>query len=270
MALAPDFPQRLLIVGCGNMAGAMLHGWIAAGLDPARVDIIDPALRDPPPGARLHAAPPAALAPPDLVLLGIKPQLLDEVAAALAGLDLSAAMLVSILAGVEGARLRRVLPDAGAIVRVMPNMAVRIGKGVLAVHSSEADAAQLGRLTAMLAPLGRVEPLADETLMHAVVALAGSGPAFVYRFIDALGRAGAALGLAEDQAARLALAMVEGSAALAATSDEAPAALAERVASPGGTTRAGLAELDGEDALERLIAATLAAAAQRSRELAGD
>lgn len=119
-----------------------------------------------------------------------------------------------------------------------------------------------------MAPLGLVEWIADESHFDAVTALSGSGPAFLYRFIDALAQGGAALGLPADQAARLALATVEGAALTAAASADAPASLADKVASKGGSTRAGLDVLDADSALETLVAATLAAAEARNRELA--
>ena len=118
-----------------------------------------------------------------------------------------------------------------------------------------------------MAPLGLVEWIEDEGMLHLVAALAASGPAFLYRFIDALGIAGARLGLAPDQSARLALATVEGSALLAAQSGERPDVLADRVASKGGMTREGLNVLDAEEALIRLLTATLDAAARRSVEM---
>ena len=119
-----------------------------------------------------------------------------------------------------------------------------------------------------MAPLGTPEWLADEGQLDAVTALAGSGPAFVYRFIDGLAAAGAELGLQPDQARRLALAMVEGASALAAASPDSPAELARKVTSPGGTTAAGLAVLDKDEALARLVEATLRAARDRGAELA--
>jgi len=121
-----------------------------------------------------------------------------------------------------------------------------------------------------MAPLGTPEWLAGEGLMHAVTALAGSGPAFVYRFIDALASGAAELGLPAEQAGRLALAMVEGAAALAAQSGHSPGELARRVASPGGTTQAGLDALDRDGAFARLIEATLRAARDRSVEMAAE
>jgi len=204
----------------------------------------------------------------DFVLLGVKPQALDEAAPALAGVLAPETILLSILAGTEIASLRARLPSAGAIVRVMPNLAAAIGRSPMGLVGSGCSKAQRERLDQLLAPLGTAEWLADEALMDAVTALAGSGPAFVYRIIDALAAGGAGLGLDPDQARRLAVTMVDGAARLAATTDLSPDELARRVTSPGGTTAAGLAVLDEDAALARLIEATLRAARDRGAELA--
>jgi pyrroline-5-carboxylate reductase len=258
--------NSILIFGCGNMGGAMLAGWLRGGLDPARFTVVDPYLESVPAGVTLLREAPAGQF--GTVILGIKPQMLDEAAPVLAPLAGPGAVLVSMLAGVELASLAARLPDAGALVRVMPNLAVAIGKSPIALFGQGLDEAQRGALDGLMAPLGTPEWLADEGQLDAVTALAGSGPAFVYRFIDALAAAGAELGLEPDQAQRLALAMVEGASALAASSPDSPADLARKVTSPGGTTAAGLAVLDADQAMARLIEATLRAARDRGAELA--
>ncbi|MFO1254424.1 MAG: pyrroline-5-carboxylate reductase [Sphingomonadaceae bacterium] len=260
--------MSILILGCGNMGGAMLAGWLAAGMDPARFTVVDPFLAEAPAGVRLLREVPHSRF--DVVLLGIKPQTLDQAAAALAPAIGEGTVLLSILAGTEIASLAARLPGAGAIVRVMPNLAAAIGKSPLGLHARGLDARGRAAVEALLAPLGTPEWLEREDQLDAVTALAGSGPAFVYRFIDALAAGGARLGLDEDQAQRLALAMVEGAALLAAGADASPAELARRVTSPGGTTAAGLAVLDGDEALLRLVEATLRAARDRGAELAAE
>lgn len=249
---------RLLLVGCGNMAGAMLTRWLAAGLDPAQVTAVSPSGRPMPDGVRSLPAIPDT--PFDTILLALKPQQISQVRDALAGHR--PARLISILAGVEVATLRG-LTGATAVVRAMPNLPVAFGKGVVALHG-DADPA----VEALMAPLGLVEWIADEALFDVVTALAGSGPGFLARYVDAMAAAGAALGLPKDQAARLALAAIEGSAAWIAADGASPAALAERVASPGGSTRAGLNVLDRDDALVRLLTETLRAATIRNAEMA--
>ena len=258
--------DSIVILGCGNMGGAMLAGWLAAGLDPARFTVVDPLLSDAPAGVRLlREVPNEQFA---TVLLGVKPQILDEAAAALAPAITPQTVLLSILAGVELASLAARLPTCSGLVRVMPNLAAAIGKSPIGLYAEGLDAAGHAQVEQLLAPLGTAEWLAHESQLDAVTALAGSGPAFVYRFIEALAAGGAELGLDPAQAQRLALAMVEGGALLAAGSDVAPAELARRVTSSGGTTAAGLAVLDADAALEQLIADTLRAARDRGAALA--
>ncbi len=258
--------RRLWLVGCGNMAGAMLGRWLATGtLDPADVLVVNRGDRALPGGvAQMRSLPDGPL--PDAVLLAMKPQQIDEVAAVhgrrLAGVP----MLISILAGVEEDVLARRFA-ARSVVRAMPNLPVEIGKGVVALHSGSADERDRAAASALMAPLGLVEWIPADRF-NLVTALAGSGPGFLYRYIDAVAAAGAALGLPADMAARLALATVEGAAILAAAADVAPAALADRVASPGGSTRKGLDVLDQDAALVRLLTDTLAAATARNAEMA--
>ena len=209
-----NFGGRLLLVGCGNMAGAMLDRWLAAGLDPASVAIVDP-----------YAAPRAGIAhfaslaewkdagaDADWIMLGMKPQQLGEVAADLAPVATGAVHLLSILAGVSLADLAARFPEAKAQVRILPNLAARIGAGVSAVASAgDADEAAV---TALLTPLGTVVPLADDTAMDLVTAFTGSGPAFVFRLIESYAAAGERLGLSADDALKLAMATFGGSTAL--------------------------------------------------------
>ena len=255
------------LVGCGNMAGAMLARWIATGLDPRRVTVVRPSGAAVADGVRVLTTPPAG-PPPELLLLGVKPQKLDEAAAAFRGVVGPGTTILSILTGVERAAIARRLPGAGAVVRVLPNTPVAIGRGVVLVdHDPASDATARARMAALLAPLGLVQPVADVGAFDAYSALAGCGTAYLYRFVDALAAAGATVGVAPGDAARLALAVVEGAAALAAGSDEAPAALARRVASPGGSTQAGFDVLDRDGALVHLMTDTLNAARARNAEL---
>lgn len=258
---------RLWIVGCGNMGAAMLERWLATGLAPGRVTIVDPDPLVRPDGVNVHDTPELAAGAPDIVLLAVKPQMLATVAATLAPALNSGTILISILAGASLATLRAQLPTAGPIVRAMPNLPVAIGSGVIAVHG-EGTAIEHHRVARLLAPLGAVEWLSSETQFDAVTALSGSGPAFVCRFVEALSAGGAALGLDQAQAARMALATVSGTAALLAARAETPAAMARRVTSPNGTTAAGLAILDDSGDFARRISATLTAATERAIELA--
>ena len=258
--------EHILLVGCGNMAGAMLRGWIASGVDPERFAVFAPAGPALPAGVALLPELPRECVF-DALLLGVKPQLLGNLVAQvepLAGPDVT---LLSLLAGVDLATLADVLPRAAALVRVMPNLAVEIGKAPIALAGRGLDEGGRAALVALMEPLGAPEWV-DEEAFDLVTALAGSGPAFVYRFIDALALAAAELGLPREQADRLALATVEGAAALAAASPHPPGELARRVASPGGMTQEGLDVLDREGALVGLLTETLRAAQDRGEQLA--
>ena len=257
---------RVWMIGCGNMGGAMLRQWIARGtLAADAVDVVNRADRLLPAGVRQARDLPAG-ALPDAVVLAMKPQQLDDVAARFADRLAGVPVLLSILAGVEEAALARRF-RAGALLRAMPNLPVGIGKGVVALDTSRDDPAMRRAVATLMAPLGLVEWVAPAQF-DAVTALAGSGPAFLYRFIDALAAAGVAQGLPADQAQRLALATVEGAGLLASAADVDPGELAERVASPGGSTRKGLDVLDADGALTVLLNETIAAATRRNAEMA--
>lgn len=258
--------DTILILGCGNMGGAMLAGWLAGGVPAERFTVVDPYLPEAPAGVRLLRALPQERF--DAVLLGVKPQLLDDVVPQLAAVLDRGTTLFSILAGVELDSLARRFPAAGAVVRIMPNLAVAIGKAPVALFGRGLDEAGQQAVSALMAPLGTPEWLAAESDFDLVTALAGSGPGFVYRFIDALAAGAARLGLDPDQAERMAVATVEGAAMLAASSPHSPAELARRVASPGGSTQKGLDVLDADSALLRLVEDTLRAARDRNAEMA--
>ena len=257
--------ESILLVGCGNMAGAMLQGWLAAGLRAERFTVADPAERDLPAGVRKLDAIPAA-GRFDAILLGVKPQLLGEIGPQAAPLAGAETVLLSILAGVDLAVLEAQFPRARGVVRMMPNLSAALGKSPIALAERGLDGGGRTAIVELLEPLGTPEWIGEEEF-DLVTALAGSGPAFVYRFIDALGSAAAALGLEEDKARRLALATVDGAAALAASSPHDPAELARRVASPGGVTQAGLEALDDGARLPALLKKTLRAACDRSAEM---
>ncbi len=260
---------RMLIIGCGNMGGAMLAGWLAAGADAADFAVLDPALAHAPAGVALYRSPDEAIAAGgfDAVLLGFKPQQLASLGPGLQGLCGQGVTIYSLLAGITLAQLRAAFPAAAAHVRVMPNLAAAIGKSPVILAEIGLDAAGREAALALFAPLGTALWLDDEAQFDLVTALAGSGPGFVYRFIDALAAAAADLGLERALADRLALAMVEGAAMLAARADAPPATLADRVASPGGMTREGLNVLDKDASLVTLMTATLRATAAKGSAL---
>ena len=259
--------NKLLIIGCGNMGGAMLAGWLAAGLAPTRFEVLDPALETAPQNVTLHRKAP--IAPDhDAVLLGFKPQQLDAIAPQLETLTGTGVTIYSLLAGVELATLKQTFPKAKAHVRVMPNLAARIGKSPVILAQAGLDEDERDTALTFFDVLGTALWLGEEAQFDLVTALAGSGPGFVYRFIDALSGAAQELGLDPQMAGKLALAMVEGATSLAADSDLSPGDLADRVASPGGMTREGLNVLDGDNALKSLLIRTLKATADKGGELA--
>ncbi len=263
-----NFAGRMLLVGCGNMAGAMLDRWLKAGLDPAQVAIVDPFA-----APREGIAQFASLAEwlgsggsADWIMLGMKPQQLGDVAGDLADAVTGETHLLSILAGVSLADLAARFPAAKAQVRILPNLAARIGAGVSAVASlGDADKAAI---TGLLTPLGTVVALDDDTTMDLVTAFTGSGPAFVFRLIESYAAAGERLGLSAEDALKLATATFSGSTALLEGSGEKPGVLVAQVASKGGTTQAGLDVLDADGQLAALMTNVLRAARDRGRELA--
>ncbi|HMG48262.1 MAG TPA: pyrroline-5-carboxylate reductase dimerization domain-containing protein [Allosphingosinicella sp.] len=265
----PLLPGPLWLVGCGNMGGAMLARWLEEGVDPAHVSVIRPSGAPAAEGVRVTTDYPEDEVPA-IVLLAMKPYQLDGVAPALAPILDPETILVSILAGVELASLRARFATPRTIVRAMPNLPVRIGKGVVCLTSDSADLSARALVTGLMATLGHAEWIDEEAHFQLAGHLTGAGPAFLFRFIEALAAAAEGLGLSFDQAERLAIAMVEGAAALAAASDQDPERLARRVASPSGTTEAGLKVLDADHALADLVARTLAASRARGLEMAAE
>lgn len=262
--------QKLLFIGCGNMAGAMLEGWLKAGISPQTFTIFDPADRSYPDGVTALSSLPET-GDFDAIMLGVKPQILAKITPQVEPLAGENTAILSILAGVELETLAAQFPRARAHVRVMPNLAVALGKAPIALAQSGLPQGEQDALMGLMTHLGQPEWVAESDF-DLVTALAGSGPAFVYRFIDALGAGAGELGLDKDQAMRLAIAMVEGAAALAAKSatqlSGSPADLANMVASPGGVTREGLNVLDADQAIFTLMQNCLEAAKDRSAEMA--
>ncbi|HEX7852424.1 MAG TPA: pyrroline-5-carboxylate reductase dimerization domain-containing protein [Sphingobium sp.] len=264
-AALAGWDRPLLLIGCGNMAGAILARWLETGLSPNLVHVVDPARPALANGITVDTALPDSIAPGTFVLIGIKPQHFGGV-----GADLNARLganctVLSIMAGLPLDLVRKSLPNAGRLVRLMPNLPVRTGEGVVLTVAEAPGDEMVNRL---LAPLGLVESLASEADFDLGTALSGCGPAYVYRFIDALTVAASRLGLEEAQAARLALQTVAGAASAVSHSIQSPAAMADAVASPGGMTRLGMDVLDADERLVQLLTDTLRAARDRGAELA--
>jgi pyrroline-5-carboxylate reductase len=268
-------PSSLVLVGAGKMGGAMLEGWLALGVAPGSVTVLDPypsaemkALCEAK-GARLNP-PTSEMRAPETLALAIKPQTFNAAAPEIARLVGVNTLVVSIMAGKTIANIRARLP-AKAIVRAMPNTPAAVGRGVTAAAASaEVTAAQRALAHSMLTAIGRIEWVEDEKLIDAVTAVSGSGPAYVFYLAEALAKAGEAAGLPPGLAARLARSTVEGAGELMFRSaDVPPSKLRENVTSPGGTTAAALAVLMGEEGLEPVLVKAVAAAKRRSEELSG-
>ncbi len=270
-SIRPESP--LVLVGAGKMGGAMLAGWLAAGLDPKAVVAIDPA--PPPDTAALLAAAGIAtradvpLVAARVIVVAVKPQMMAAVLPALAAMAGPGTIVLSIAAGKTIATFTAVFGDV-AVVRAMPNTPAQVGRGITAaVGSPRVTAPDRALVTALLEAVGAVAWLDDEGLIDAVTAISGSGPAYVFHFVECLAEAGERLGLSPELAARFARATVEGAGELLHRSDLAPAELRKNVTSPGGTTAAALAVLAAEDGLVPLIVRAAAAAKRRSEELSG-
>ena len=253
------------------MGGAMLEGWIALGIDPAKIAVLEPEpsrelMKLTARGLRVNPAERAAEA--SVLVIAVKPQVADEVVPALAPRVGPSSVVISIMAGRTLQGLELALPRAG-LIRAMPNLPAAIGRGItVAVPNARVSGRQRDLADRLLGATGAVEWVEDESLLDAVTAVSGSGPAYVFLLAETLAQAGAAAGLPAELAARLARATVCGAGALLEDSALDPAALRQNVTSPGGTTAAALEVLMGEQGLRRLLERAVIAAARRSRELA--
>jgi pyrroline-5-carboxylate reductase len=263
----------IVLVGAGKMGSALLEGWLALGLSPRNVAVLEP---QPTPevaalaarGLRLNPSA-AAVGEVAALVVAVKPQVAPEVTPALSPFASAATVVVSIMAGRTLAFLAGALPSA-ALVRAMPNTPAAIGRGItVAVANARVSDAQRALVDALLSAVGAVEWVADEALMDAVTALSGSGPAYLFLLAETMAQAGAAAGLPPALAATLARATVAGAGELLHRSPLDAATLRQNVTSPGGTTAAALDVLMAKDALAPLMRRAIAAATARSRELAG-
>jgi pyrroline-5-carboxylate reductase len=267
--------QTVLLAGCGNMGFAMLQGWLSSGaLAPSDVQVVEPAepLRSRAAllGAQAFSAAEEAGGSPGIVILAVKPQVMGEVLPSYARFAAGGSAFLSIAAGVDTAFIQARLGAETPVIRCMPNTPAAIGKGMLvywknAQVSDECEAFVRTLLTAS----GRVAKVDDESLIDAVTAVSGSGPAYVFHFIECLTYAGVNAGLPQDVAAELAMQTVMGSGALAAQSEDTPTRLREQVTSPNGTTAAALAVLMKDGRMKTLIGEAVDAAHRRAIELGG-
>lgn len=264
--------MQIGFIGGGNMAAALIGGLLARGTPPASIRVVEPAaaqresLRSRFDVATFESATREALAGSDLVVVAVKPQQLREAVAALAPL-VRDALVVSVAAGIRAHDLSRWLGGHRRIVRAMPNTPALIGQGVTGLAALPGTSAA-DRVTAerALGAVGQTIWVDDESLLDAVTAVSGSGPAYVFLFMEAMQDAAIALGLDAGQARELTLHTVAGAAQLALRAEEPPATLRERVTSKGGTTAAALAVMES-GGLRTLVAQALAAAHRRSVEM---
>jgi pyrroline-5-carboxylate reductase len=267
------FSGRLVLLGAGKMGSAMLTGWLARGLDPRKLTVLEP---QPTKSVQALTRRGALLNPvgkflnATAIVIAVKPQSTPEAVWKLKPFVSKSTVAVSIMAGRTLGFLEQALPPDTAVVRAMPNTPAAIGRGItVACPNGKVSARQRTLASNLLAAIGTVEWIGDEGLMDAVTAVSGSGPAYVFLLAEALAEAGIAAGLPPVLAAKLARETVAGSGELLHRSELDAAVLRQNVTSPGGTTAAALEVLMGKDGLTALMTKAVAAATKRSRELAG-
>ncbi|MBS3648529.1 pyrroline-5-carboxylate reductase [Pseudaminobacter sp. 19-2017] len=266
---------KVLLVGCGNMGYAMLEGWLKSGrLAPSDVFVVEPSSDLRSRAAALgaatgaSAAEPPADAEPRLVIFAVKPQVIRDVTADYRRLGNGSTVFLSVAAGTPVRTFEEILGAETPVVRCMPNTPAAIGKGMMVVFSTErVPASERTFIKDLLSASGAVATIEDEGLMDAVTAVSGSGPAYVFHFIESLTAAAETAGLPAQTAKLLAMQTVLGAASLAAESPHDPAELRRQVTSPNGTTAAALSVLMGDDRLKKLLTEAVEAARARSVEL---
>ena len=266
---------KVVLAGCGNMGYAMLAGWLKSGqLEASETFVVEPNDELRARAAKLGAATSAAAsdipsgAAPGLVVLAVKPQVIREVTADYARFGNGATCFVSVAAGTPIATFEQILGDQTPVIRVMPNTPAAIGKGMMVVCANGRATVETKQfVNGLLAASGAVATIDDEKLMDAVTAVSGSGPAYIFHFIECLTAAAEHAGLPTDTAKLLAMQTVFGAASLAAESGEEPGVLRQQVTSPNGTTAAALSVLMGGDRLKTLVTEAVEAARLRAIEL---
>jgi len=265
---------QILLVGAGRMGGALLQGWLSKGVAPANIVVEEP---QPSPEMALlirknglGAGLQALNGSPSVVIIAVKPQTMDAVLSSISPFCGPDTVIVSVAAGRTLASIERQFAPGAAVIRAMPNTPAAVGRGITgAVCNATVTPEQKRLCDQFLGAVGEVVWLDDEALIEAVTAISGSGPAYVFHFVEALTSAGVALGLAPEISAKLARATVTGAGELLHQSPDAPSRLRENVTSPNGTTAAALAVLMAQPGLGDLLARATAAAAKRAQELAG-
>lgn len=268
MTLETVARDGLVLLGCGKMGTALLTGWLAAGIPPASVWVIEPNPTDwlIESGVHLNEGLPYA---PAVAVLAVKPQMMGKALPGLQALGNGKTLFVSIAAGTTIASFETALGARTPIVRTMPNTPAMVGRGITAIcGNAHVTAEGLSLARDLMAAVGQVVDLDGEHQIDAVTAVSGSGPAYVFHLIETMAAAGVAEGLRPDIAMQLARATVCGAGELAFRSPETPEQLRINVTSPGGTTAAALGVLmDPETGFPALLKRAVKAAADRGREL---
>jgi len=264
---------KILLVGCGKMGGALLAGWLKRGIGVADIVIVEPNPVADLPSGLLQVADAAAIPVdfiPGIVMLAVKPQAMDQAVPAYGRYAAQGACFLSIAAGKTIAGLNGLLGAKAAVVRSMPNTPAAVGRGItVCCANAVVSADQRVSCQSLMEAVGEVGWVDDEALIDAVTAVSGSGPAYVFWLTECLAAAGEKAGLDASLSARLARATVFGAGELMRRSPDSPAQLRKNVTSPNGTTQAALDVLMAPDGLAPLMERAVAAAARRSRELAG-
>ena len=260
--------RNLTIFGCGFMGQSLLKGWLRNGFDPSAIYVQDPNPNDwvlTESGiTNVNADLPIE---PDILVLAVKPQLIPAVLPELAVHGGGKTTIISIAAGVTTDTYESYFGKSTPIIRVMPNLPSAVGVGTAALFANSAGQSEVPRAISLMRAVGEVVELSDEAMMHAITAVSGSGPAFVFSLAEALVRSAETLGLPKDIAQRIGRNTVAGAGAMLAEASADPTQLRQAVTSKGGTTAAGLEVLSRDNALDNLIFDTVRAAASKSREL---
>ena len=271
MAFMTVSEKGLVLLGCGKMGSAMLQGWLADGLKPSSVYVLDPF-----PSEWLHELEEKGLnlnktlpQEPAVCIIAVKPQMMGEALPSLKVIARTDTVFLSIAAGTSIESFQSVLGNNCKIVRAMPNTPAAIGQGISAlIGNSNSSNHDIKLCETLLQAVGDTVVLESESQMDAVTAVSGSGPAYVFHLIEALAAAGVDQGLSAQLAMKLAKKTVAGAGALAFHSEESPEQLRVNVTSPGGTTQAALEILmDVETGFPKVLLEGVKAAANRSKEL---
>ncbi len=262
----------VVLIGAGNMGGAMLRAWIAGGMSSQDITVIDPS-----PAEAMepfltennirHTTSAHDVNAPDVLMLAVKPQMMETVLPAMQRLSGAHTVAVSVAAGTKIDSISELL-DAKAVIRAMPNTPSLVLRGMtVACPNDETSDTQRANVGELLSGIGKLEWVDDEALIDAVTAVSGSGPAYVFHLAECMAAAGEKVGLSKELAQTLAIQTIAGAGELLSQSSDEPATLRQNVTSPGGTTAAALDVLMAQDGMPALLEKAIEAAKQRSEEL---